>query len=222
MVLPRIEPIGPRRSGKYRQHFPCIGIDFRQQSAEVLANDAHLAGVRVEVLVRPFEMRAGDQIADIDDIRQGPYGCRCGARLVVVDGGVDDFLGHAQGIEQRDADAFVPLNDKVLDTVRADPKLGVLDRAVKHVKGPEVVYQAGQQRLVRIDPGIGARQDAGRCCGSDRMVPERARQVVEDRHVSGAQELIHGDGQGGSAYQVDTQAADRGAQILGWRAVWAV
>ena len=59
--------------------------------------------------------------------------------MVVVFGGNDDFFRQAEGIEQGDANALVPMNDHVLDGVGTTTKFVVLGCAVEHVERTQVV-----------------------------------------------------------------------------------
>ena len=140
----------------------------------------------------------------------------------MIGAGGNDGFRHAERVEQRDADIFVPFNDQFLDCRRLGAQFRILRSAIEQIEGAEVMHQSGQEGLVRIDPRLRARQDAGGGGGLERVLPEDAGQLAERFHVARTHDLAHGDGQRGGAYELDAQAADRRPQVLRWCAVRAV
>ena len=95
--------------------------------------------MRCPPLVQPGGMAASQHIGDVDDISEGSWRIQQDRLAVMIFGRKDDFLGQTQCVEQRHANALVPMNDHVLDGVGTTTKFVVLGCAVEHVERTQVV-----------------------------------------------------------------------------------
>ena len=78
-------------------------------------------------------------------------GAGLASRALMVANCFSQDFGQTQRMQERFADALVPLHDQVLQAFRPAFQVRVLGRPVQHIEGTDVMDQSGQGSQVRVD-----------------------------------------------------------------------